>query len=93
MKKAVALVPFLMGETPLAMAAEDTMLHMMDQTRQCGLAVGSVHVFCLVDGRILPAGTVADTIKRLKQQFGIRNYVERSRYDGRFPCPVPIAVG
>ena len=63
------------GEAPLAIAAEETMPHLMEQAKQCGLAVNSVHVFCIEEGRLVPVKTVAETVKRLKRQFEIENYV------------------
>ena len=69
------------GEAPLAMAAEETMPRMIDQAKQCSLTVNSVHVLCIMENDIPPVKTVADTIRRLKHQFGIENYVFSGMYD------------
>ena len=63
------------GEVSLAIAAEETMPRLMEQAKQCGLAVNSVHVFCIEEGRTMPVKAVAETIRWLKRQFGIENYV------------------
>lgn len=69
------------GETPLAIAAEETMPRLMELAKQCGLAVNSVHMFCIARGRLLPVRTVADTARWLKRQFGIENYVFSGMFD------------
>lgn len=63
------------GKAPLAITAEETMPRVIEQAKQCGLAVNSVHVFCIEDGRIAPVKAVAETIKWLRRQFGIEYYV------------------
>ena len=71
----LALPKKAQGDAPLAITAEETMPRLMEQAKQCGMAVNSVHVFCIEEGKTMPSKAVAETIKWLKQQYGIENYV------------------